>query len=138
MAGTNLYADLKTALTDFKTFLDTNLTTIKPAISALKSIVPQVGDVIVKLIALMGKLKAEISSLNVNAIPGLDKVAGFTASAKTLLTTAESLLPAEKSAIDDVLGAINVVGSLPSLGSVKQDILDLIDAIVADLNGLNA
>ena len=65
MAGTNLYADLKTALTDFKTFLDTNLTTIKPAISALKSIVPQVGDVIVKLIALMGKLKAEISSLNV-------------------------------------------------------------------------
>jgi phage-related protein len=138
MAGANLYADLKAALTDFKSFLDANLSTIKPAISALKSIVPQVGEVITKLIDLMGKLKTEISGLNVNAIPGLDKVAGFTASAKTLLTTAESLLPAEKSAIDDVLGAMNVVGSLPSLESVKKEILDLIDAIVGDLNGLNA
>lgn len=138
MADSNLYQDLKNALNDFKTFLDTNVPTIKPAVSALKSVVPQIGDLLNKLIDLMGKLKAEIQGLNVGAIPGLDKVSQFTASAKTLLTTAEGLLPSEKPAIDDVLSAIDVVGSLPSLDTVKGDILSLIDAIVAQLNNLNS
>jgi phage-related protein len=138
MATSNLYQDLKNALNDFKTFLDTNVTKIKPAIQALKSIVPQIGDLIGKLIDLMNKLKAEIQNLNVSNIPGLSQLAGFTSAAQTLLTTAESLLPDEKTAIDDVLSVVNVVSGLPSLDTVKQDILNLIDGIIGDLNTLNS
>jgi hypothetical protein len=137
MADTTLYQDLKNALSDFKTFLDTNTATIKPAVLALKAIVPQIGTLLTELIDLMGKLKTEIQNLNVSAIPGLDKVATFTQSAKTLLTVAESLLPQDKASIDQVLAAVSVVASLPTLDSVKGDIIALIDAIVADLNNLN-
>lgn len=138
MADTNLYQDLKKALADFKAFLVANVPTIKPAVQALKTIVPQIGTLITSLIDLMGKLKAEIQGLNVGAIPGLDKVAQFTAAAKTLLTTAESLLPDQKPSIDTVLGAIDVVAGLPTLDTVKTDILGLIDDVVAQLNILNA
>jgi hypothetical protein len=137
MADTTLYQDLKNALSDFKTFLDTNTATLKPAVLALKAIVPQIGTLLTELIDLMGKLKTEIQNLNVSAIPGLDKVATFTQSAKTLLTVAESLLPQDKASIDQVLAAVSVVASLPTLDSVKGDIIALIDAIVADLNNLN-
>lgn len=138
MADTNLYQDLKNALNDFKTFLDTNVPTIKPAVQALKSIVPQIGTLLTSLISLMGKLKTEIQGINVGSIPGLSQIAAFTASAKTLLTTAEGLLPDDKPEIDQVLSAIDVVAGLPSLDTVKADILTLIDAIVAQLNNLNS
>ncbi len=138
MAAANLYQDLKQALDDFKKFLTDNGPTIKPAVQALKAIVPQIGTLLASLIELMGKLKTEITSINVGAIPGLDKIATFTAGAKTLLTTAEGLLPAEKPAIDQVLSAIDVVAGLPTLDTVKGDILSLIDAIVAQLNDLNS
>src|SRR5712692_8645579 len=98
----NLYQDLKDALQEFKTFLDTNVQTIKPAIQALISVIPQLGDLLTKLIDLMGKLKTEIQNLNVGNIPGLDKVSAFTNAVKVLLQTAENLLPKEKSAIDEV------------------------------------
>lgn len=138
MADSNLYADLKKALQDFKDFLDANVATIKPAITALKAIIPQISDLIDKLISLMGQLKTAIQNLNVGAIPGLDKVSAFTTSAKTLLQTAENLLPDQKSAIDEVLGVVDVVSGLPSLDTLKADILNLIDAIVADLNQLKS
>ncbi|GJH28943.1 hypothetical protein [Caballeronia novacaledonica] len=134
----NLYDQLKDALTQFKSFIDTNTAELKPAIAALKPIVPQVGDLLNKLISLMGELKTAINNIDVGAIPGLDKVSTFTTSITTLLQTAESLLPSEKSAIDDVLSAASVVTGLPSLSTVKKDILDLIDAIIGDLNALNS
>ena len=138
MADTNLYEDLKKALADFKSFLDTNVATIKPAVQALKAIIPQIGELIDKLIDLMGQLKTEIQNLNVSAIPDLDKVSAFTTGVKTLLTTAEDLLPNQKSAIDDVLGVVNVVSALPSLDAIKAEILALIDGIVANLNTLKS
>ena len=138
MATSNLYQDLKNALTDFKTFLDANVATIKPAISALKSIVPQVGDLVTQLITLMNQLKTEIQNLNVSNVPGLSQLSSFTTSAQTLLQTAENLLPDQKSNIDAVLSVISVVGSLPSLDTVKQDILTLLDGIIGDLNSLNS
>lgn len=138
MATTNLYQDLKNALTDFKTFLDKNVATIKPAIQALKSIVPQVGDLVTKLIDLMNKLKAEVQNLNVSNVPGLSQLSTFTTAAQTLLQTAENLLPDQKSNIDDVLSVVSVISGLPSLDTVKQDILTLIDGIIGDLNSLNA
>jgi hypothetical protein len=138
MATTNLYADLKKELDTFKSFLDTNVTVIKPAIQALKSIVPQVGDLVTQLIALMNSLKTEIQNLNVSNVPGLSQLSSFTAAAQSLLTAAENLLPDEKTNIDSVLSVISVVSSLPSLDAVKQDILKLIDGIIGDLNSLNS
>ncbi len=132
----NLYQELKDALTQFKQFLDSSTATLKPAIAALKPIVPQIGDLLDKLIGLMGQLKDAINNINVDNIPGLSQVSQFTSSVTTLLQTAETLLPSEKSAIDDVLGAANVVTSLPSLSAVKQDILALLTGIINDLNAL--
>jgi len=138
MPASNLYQDLKNALNDFKTFLDTNVATIKPAIQALKSVVPQVGDLVNQLVTLMNKLKTEVQNLNVSNVPGLSQLSTFTTAAQTLLTTAENLLPNEKSDIDSVLSVVSVVQGLPSLDTVKQDILTLIDGVIADLNSLNA
>jgi hypothetical protein len=137
MPAQNLFEELKTALTSFKEFLDANVATIKPAIQALKSIVPQITELITKLIDLMGKLKTEINNLNPGAVgEGLGKVTEFTNATKTLLTTAKDLLPNEAGTIDDVLGVVNVVSSLPSLDAVKAEIIALIDSIVANLNQL--
>lgn len=136
---TNLFQDLKNVLTTFKTFLDTNVSTIKPAITALKSIVPQITELLTKLIDLMGKLKTEITNLNPGAVGGgLAKVTEFTNAAKTLLETAKNLLPNEASTIDEILGVISVVSSLPSLDAVKAEILSLIDAIIGHLNTLKS
>lgn len=134
----NLYQDLKNALQEFKTFLDANVAIIKPAIQALASLIPQINELVDKLIALMNSLKTEIQNLNVSGIPGLDKVSAFTQAIKTVLTTAENLLPEKKSDIDSVLAVTDVVTGLPSLDQVKQDILNLLDGIIQDLNQLKA
>jgi hypothetical protein len=137
-APQNIYQELKDALQEFKSFLDTNVPVIKPAIQALRSVIPQIGELLDKLIDLMNKLKTEINNLNVGAIPGLDKVSAFTGSVKTLLTTAKNLLPNEADTIDEVLGVADVVTGLPSLDTVKADIISTIDAIVAKLNELKS
>lgn len=99
MAGTNLYVELKNALTDFKTFLDANTATIAPAIKALELVVPQVSDLVSKLTDLMGKMKTEIQNLNVGGIAGIDQVSKFTEAITTVLTTAQNLLPDQAPAI---------------------------------------
>jgi phage-related protein len=136
MPAQNLFEELKTALTSFKQFLDANVATIKPAIQALKSIVPKVTELITKLIDLMGKLKTEINNLNPGVVGDFTKITEFTNATKTLLTTAKDLLPNEAGTIDDVLGVVNVVSSLPSLDAVKAEIIALIDSIVTNLNQL--
>lgn len=139
MPGTNLFQELKDALTKFKTFLHDNVATIKPAIQALKAIVPQVTDLIDKLIDLLGALKTEIDKINPGAVgAGLAKVTEFTTSIKTVLETAKGLLPNEAAKIDDVIKVADVVSSLPSLDAIKGEIKDLIDAIVTDLNQLKS
>jgi len=136
-APTNLFQDLKNVLTTFKQFLDTNVNTIKPAITALKSIVPQITELLDKLVDLMGKLKTEINNLNPGAVgTGLTKVTEFTNAAKSLLETAKNLLPNEASTIDEILAVVSVVSSLPSLDAIKAEIIALIDAITGHLNTL--
>jgi hypothetical protein len=139
MAATpaNLFQDLKNVLTTFKQFLDTNVGTIRPAIAALKSVVPQITEVLTKLIDLLGKMKTEINNLNLgSAGAALTQVTELTNGAKTLLETAKGLLPNETAAIDEILSAINLVTSLPSLDAIKGEIVALIDAIVGHLNTL--
>jgi len=133
---TNLYQELKDALQELKDFLQQNTATIKPAIQALASLVPQVVTLIDELIGLLNQVKTEINNLNVSGIPGLAQVSQFTQTVTTFLNTAKALLPNEASTIDEVLGAASVIGSLPSLDQVKQEIIELIDEIVADLKQL--
>jgi phage-related protein len=135
---TTLFEDLKKALADFKKFLDDNVGTIKPAIAALRTIVPQISDLLTKLIDLMTKIKAEVDKLAATPIPGIDKVATFTSSIKTLLQSAEGLLPDEKSTIDDVLQVTDVVTGIPSVAQIQKEIDDLLDAIIAHLKNLSS
>lgn len=138
MAAPNLYEELKGVLKELKDFLDQNVATIKPAITALKELVPQITDLLTELIGLLGKLKTEIQNLNVGSIPGLDKVSSFTAGVKALLETTRKLLPNESGTIDDVAAAADVVTGLPSVDQLKAEIISLIDAIVGHLNSLKA
>jgi ABC-type transporter Mla subunit MlaD len=133
---TNLYQELRDALQELKDFLQQNTGTIKPAIQALASLVPQVVTLIDDLVGLLNQVKTEINNLNVSGIPGLSQVSQFTQTVTTFLNTAKALLPNEASTIDEVLGAASVIGSLPSLDQVKQEIIQLVDAIIADLNQL--
>lgn len=133
---TNLFQQLKDALQDFKDFLDENVPIIQPAIAALGAMIPQIEQLLDQLIALMGDLKEEIDNLDVGAIPGLAEVSQFTNGIKTLLETSKNLLPDQAGAINEVLAVVEVVGSLPSLDDVKEEIKTLIDAIVVHLNSL--
>jgi hypothetical protein len=137
MATPNLFDDLKKALSDFKTFLDANVGAIKPVVKPLDALTGgRVTELINKLIALMNELEAEVDKLGSSTIPGLDKFTAFTQNVTTLLQASKSLLPNEASTIDEILGAANVVTSLPTIGQVKDEIKTLIESIKTDLNNL--
>lgn len=136
MADENLFAQLKGVLEDLKNFLDANVPTIKPAIQALASLVPQIVDLLGLLIGLMNDLKTEVQNLDVSGIPGLNEVSEFTTQITTFLDTTKDLLPDQASTIEEIRSVANVVTGLPSLDEVKAEILVLLDAIIAHLNAL--
>ncbi|WP_163541330.1 hypothetical protein [Occultella kanbiaonis] len=136
MAEPNLFEELKAVLADFKTFLDDNVATIKPAIQAIASLVPQVTELIDLLVELMNKLKTEIQNLDVGAIPGLGEVAEFTGKIPAFLDAAKKILPGETGAIESIADVASVVTGLPSVDQVKTELLDLITAITTHLNSL--
>ena len=139
MAAPNIYEELKKALKDFKDFLTANAAKIKPAIKPLDQLTGgRVTELLNKLIDLMNKLKAEIAKLDPAAVPGLNEVTTFTGNVKTLLETAKNLLPDQAGTINDVLAVADVVTGLPSLAQIKQEILDLIQAIINDLQTLKS
>lgn len=143
MPPEDTFHQLQTVLQQFKTFLDTNKNTIKPAVEALKTVVPQVVDLIDKLIALMTEIKTEIkteiNNINPAAIPGLQQVTEFTGQVSSFLTTARPLLPAAgASTVDEVQSALGVVSGLGNLQGIKTQLLALIDDINADLNFLKS
>lgn len=138
MADQNLFEQLKEVLADFKEFLDENVPVIKPAIQAIASLVPQVNDLIDQLVELLGKLKTEIQNLDVGAIPGLEQVAAFTGKIPAFLEAAKKILPNETASIESIADVADVVTGLPSIDAVKAEIISLVDAIVAHLNGLKA
>ena len=138
MSETNLFQELKDVLTEFKEFLDEKVPIIKPAINALASMIPQINELIDKLVDLMNQLKTEIQNLDVGSIPGLSEVSEFTGKVTSLLDTAENLVPDLATTIGEVRSVASVVTSLPSLDQVKTEILGLIDAIVTHLNSLKS
>ncbi len=138
MADQSLFEQLKEVLADFKTFLDGNVPTIKPAIQAIASLIPQVTDLIDLLADLVGKLKTEISNLDVSNIPGLAEVAELTGKIPALLDAAKKLLPNETASIEAIADVADVVTGLPSIEAVQAEIISLLDAIAAHLVSLKA
>lgn len=138
MAEPNLFEELKAVLADFKSFLDTNVATIKPAIQAIASLVPQVNELIDLLVDLLTKLKTELNNLDVGAIPGLGEVAEFTGKIPAFLDAAKKIRPGEASSIDSIADVASVVTGLPSVDAVKAELIGLIDAITAHLTSLKA
>ena len=136
MADESVFEQLKQVLTDLKNFLDANVPTIKPAIQALASLIPQIVDLLDLLIGLMNDLKTEVQNLDVSSIPGLNEVSEFTSQITTFLDTTKDLLPDQASTIEEIRSVANVVTGLPSLDEVKAEILLLLDAIIAHLNSL--
>ncbi len=76
----SLFEDLKDALQDFKEFLDQNVNTIKPAIAALKSLVPQITELLDKLGAKPDQVLTPIERFNLindawaSALAGLSSI----------------------------------------------------------------
>lgn len=136
MADQNLFEQLKEVLADFKKFLDDNVATIKPAIQAIASLVPQVTDLIDLLVELLGKMKVEIQNLDVGGIPGLAQVAEFTGKIPAFLDAAKKLLPDETASIGTIADVAEVVTALPSIDAVKAELISLLDAITAHLTSL--
>lgn len=136
MAEENLFEQLKTVLADFKTFLDENVATIKPAIQAIAALVTQVIELLDLLIDLLAKLKAELTNLDVGAIPGLGEVAELTGKIPAFLDAAKKLLPDETASIDSIADVASVVTGLPSVDAVKAELITLIDEISAHLTSL--
>lgn len=136
MAEPNLFEQLKDVLADFKEFLDENVATIRPAVQAIASLVPQITELIDQLVELLGKLKTEITNLDVSGIPGLAEVSEFTGKIPAFLDAAKKLLPDEAASIDAIADVAEVVTSLPSIEEVKAELISLLDAITAHLNSL--
>lgn len=138
----SLFEDLERVLTEFKTFLndDTRYNAIKTVIQTLGSVVPQVSQLIGQLVTVLTKLKEEIGKLDTNLVlpDQLAQATEFSNSARTLLETAKALVPNQAAAIDQVLDALNVFGSLPSLGDFKTKILDLLGFVIGKVQGLQA
>lgn len=136
---TSIYDDVKKQLQDFQSFLDAHKNDIKPAIQAIRAVLPQVDDLLTKLIDLMGKIDDAIKNLDISKIPGVAQVTTFTQSVTTLLQTVVNLVPSEADAINTVLGVAKVVGGLSDLGgTIKTDIDTAIQAIIGDLKFLQA
>jgi hypothetical protein len=132
-----LFRDLRNALSNLKAVLDANGAVLKPAIQTLKTVLPQAGELLNQLISLMNSLKTDIQNLDVSNLTGLPQLASFATSMQTVLQDSEDLLSDRKADVDSVLGVLSILESLPTLVSVRQDILTLIDGIIGDLNTLN-
>lgn len=138
MAENNIYEELKEVLQEIKDFLDENVATITPAVTALDGLGVPIKDLITELIELLGKLKTEIQNLDVSSIPGLSEISSFTGTVGGLLDTVATLLPDESGTIDGIKGVVDTVSGLPSLEEIKTEILSLLDAVVGHLNTLKA
>jgi hypothetical protein len=137
MADDNLYQQLKTELSDLKSFLEDPKIgpAIKSAIQPIRAVFPQIDDLLNKLISLMDDIKTAISKVNINNIPGLNQVSTFTQKITDLLTTVTNLVSGTVQAeINTVLGIAKTIGGLPQLGQdLIKEITDLLTAIRQDL-----
>ena len=138
MAADNLFQKLRRILQNYKDFLDANVPTLKPALQALSSLIPQISDTIDTLIDLMSELKAIIQNLDVASIPGLQVLSSFAEKTEAVLRTSRCLLLEQRSEIASVICVSDILESLPHLEEIKGEIIALIEAIIAHLNSLKS
>lgn len=138
MAADNLFQKLRRILQNYKDFLDANVPTLKPALQALSSLIPQISDAIDTLIDLMSELKAIIQNLDVGSIPGLQVLSSFAEKTEAVLRTSRCLLLEQRSEIASVICVSDILESLPHLEEIKGEIIALIEAIIAHLNSLKS
>lgn len=134
MASANPYQDLKDALQELWDILDSSeeYQAIAAAITALAVVFPDITKLIDELIGLLNQLKKAVEDLNVTGVPGLEKVTQVTAAATAIAKAAQVLLPDNKQdGVTSVLNLLSQVSGLPSLDTVKADIVQLI----GDING---
>jgi hypothetical protein len=126
MADTNVYQELKDALSKFKDFMTTNLDIIKTALKAAAAFIPQVPGVIDQLVGLLNTLKAEIDKIDPSKLTGVAQISALTDGVAAILTATKAILPDQSSAIEGVTTALGVLKSVPSLTQIKTDIISLI------------
>jgi hypothetical protein len=132
----NVYDELKNALVQVNTILDQGTDIIKPAVHALASVVPQINELLDKVIDLLGRLKVEINKLDVSALP-VDKVLPFLNGLGSLLETSRNVLPADsKETIDTAADVINVIKTIPTPEQIKTEVIGLLDSVTAHITAL--
>lgn len=134
----NLYQELKTALQQLKDFLVANAAKIKPAVGPVNTATGgKLFELIDQLVKLLNELKTKINNLNVGSLPGLTEVSNMVKAVKAVLDVSKNLLD-DDTTVDKALAIVNVVAGLPTLDSVKADIITLINDIIGQLNGLKS
>jgi hypothetical protein len=135
----SVYQELKTELTDLKGFLDTETPKIKPVYGTLRSLIPQIDDLLDKLISLMGDIKTAITALQkaITTLPILSDITTLTQKITAFLQTVITVVPSQSDAINTVLGIAKGIGDLPQQGQqIFTDINGLLDDIAKNLLSL--
>lgn len=132
----NIFAELDSLLSEFKTFLETDNTVqdIKTAVDALAQIVPPVADILDRLKTVFEVLRTEIQNIDITDIPAVDieQITEFAGRVRDTLETARSLVPSQGGAIDSVVESADLIASLPELTEdLKNSILASLDTIIA-------
>jgi len=133
----NVYQELTQTLNEVKTLLDLGADLIRPAVKTLGAIIPQINEMLTLVIAVIGKIKAEIAKLDTSMIP-IDKVLPFINGAKSLLGTAKKLLPDSQAEITQALEVVEVVASCPTPEQIKAEAIGLLDAVTMQIASLKA
>lgn len=133
----NVYQELTTTLNEVKTMLDQGADLIRPAVKTLSGIVPQIKEALDLVIAVIGKIKAEVAKLDTSMIP-IDQVLPFINGAKSLLGTAKKLLPDNQAEINQALEVVSIVASCPTPEQIKAEAIGLLDAVSTQIGSLKA
>lgn len=132
----NVYDELKNALVQVNSILEQGTDIIKPAVHALAAVVPQINELLDKVLDLLGRLKVEINKLDVSAIP-VDKVLPFLDGLASLLESSRNVLPADsKDTIDTASDVINVIKTIPTPEQIKAEVVGLLDSVSGHITEL--
>lgn len=133
----NVIEDLSASLKSLRTYLDTNIATIAPAIMALRSLAPEQLDIFLRsLNELIVALKTQLQALDTGGIPGLDETAEFSSRVHAVASAAQPFLPGQSELVTRLQDSASVIAALPALEDARPKLIDNIDAIRGHLAGL--
>jgi hypothetical protein len=131
----NYYQAIRDTLHTLKEFLDKNDSainnTIKPGLQTLYGTIPQTRHFIANIIFLLEDFKSRLQRTDVRTIPNIGELTRFATLVDTVLEKSGSLLPDQFDTIQDVHGTARMIGDLPALTELKDDIIKYVEGIVA-------